>query len=570
MDFKQYHCKNCGGANSVKVDGDSFKCNYCGSVVQLERAQEYMDEVRKVLGDALAEQKQEQINNCRRNLWQAAHAEFVSSSEVLSYAQELKKLLPDDFQANFYEVATKDAPQSINEFLRSVDVEKNGCYIEDIANYILRNLESSTVLPLKDLITRGLKNEQYTEYITKVEDEAAKLKEGLYHPQVPRDVFLAYSSKDFKKVNEIAEFLEENKISCFVALRNLRHGRGSVENYLKNLQTAMHNCKCVVFLSSENSRDLDCDALKVELPHIKDNEPNMGRIEYILTDYGKETTAAAKLILEDFFNGQEYCRTKEDLLRRILRYTTGIKGETAAAGDEQVKYCIICGKKNPLSAKRCMECGSAEFASTYEGYLREKLEKEYAQKYQAQPQAGAFNPMGGYNPVYAQEAAKRAQEEAFKQQRLATQRTAPSGADKREFEVVGTTLKKYNGKQEELAVPKNVTEIGDEAFWWNQSVKSIIIPQGVTAIGKNAFYNCVNLESVTIPDSVTSIGERAFSGCTKLAGVTIPAGVTKIGNQAFSNCTKLKTINCEATAKPKDWDGQWIGCNAKPVWGYKD
>ena len=569
MDYKQYHCKNCGGANTVKVEGDSFKCHFCGTIVQLETAQEYMDEVRKVLGDALAEQKEEQVANCRRNLWQATHAEYISSTEVLNYAQELKKLLPDDFQANFYEVATQGTPKQINEFLRGVDIAKNGSYIEDIADYILRNLESSTVLPLKDLITRGLKNEQYTDYITKVEDEAAKLKEGLYHPQVPRDVFLAYSSKDFKKVNEIAEFLEENKISCFVALRNLRHGKGSVENYLKNLQTAMHNCKCVVFLSSENSRDLDCDALKVELPHIKDNEPNMGRIEYILTDYGKDTSVAAKLILEDFFNGREYCRTKEDLLRRILRYTTGINGETAVAdGEEKVKYCVVCGKKNPLSAKRCMECGSAEFASTYEGYLREKLEKEYAAKYQAQPQTGTFNPTGSYNPTGGYPAYTPTSAPKAPVNRVSAG-TAPK-ADKREFEISGTTLKKYNGRQAELAIPKTVTAIGDEAFWWCESVKSVIIPQGVTSIGKNAFYNCINLESITIPDSVTSIGERAFSSCTKLANITIPKSVTQIGSQAFSNCTKLKTINCGAESKPKDWDSQWIGyCNAKPVWGYK-
>lgn len=571
MDLKQYRCKNCGGADNFKTDGDTCECRYCGSIVRVDTAQEYMAEVRKVFGEALAEQKEEQVANCRRNLWKAMHAEYVSSEEVLNCVHELKKLLPDDFQANFFEVATRGTPQQLNSFLSGVDIVKNGVYIEDMADYILRNLESSTVLPLKDLLTRGLKNEKYTEYITKVEDEAEKLKQGIYSPQVPRDVFLAYSSKDFAKVNEIAGFLEGNKISCFVALRNLRHGRGSVENYLKNLQTAMHNCKCVVFLSSDNSRDLDCDALKVELPYIKDNEPDMGRIEYILSDYGSQTSYAAKLILEDFFNGQEYCRTKEDLIKRILRYTTGIKGESAAHGaDEKVKYCVSCGKKNPLDAKRCMECGSAEFASSYEGYLREKLEKEYAAKYQSQQQSGAYNPMG------TAEAAKRAQAEALRQSEIAATYGAPvkratlSNAPKPEFEMVGTTLKKYNGKKSEVIIPQGVTAIADEAFWWCDSVKSITIPPGVTSIGKNAFYNCSNLESVEIPNGVTSIGERAFGSCSRLSSVTIPESVTSMGTQVFSNCGKLKVINCEASNKPKTWDVQWIGyCMAEIVWGYK-
>ncbi|MCH5148458.1 MAG: leucine-rich repeat protein [Clostridiales bacterium] len=576
MDLKQYRCKNCGGADNLKIDGDTCECKYCGSIVRVDTAQEYMTEVRKVFGEALAEQKEEQVANCRRNLWKAVHAEYVSSEEVLNCVRDLKKLLPDDFQANFFEVATSGTPQQLNSFLRGVDIARNGVYIGDMADYILRNLESSSVLPLKDLITRGLKNEKYTEYITKVEDEAEKLKQGIYSPQVPRDVFLAYSSKDFAKVNEIAEFLEGNKISCFVALRNLRHGRGSVENYLKNLQTAMHNCKCVVFLSSENSRDLDCDALKVELPYIKDNEPDMGRIEYILSDYGSQTTYAAKLILEDFFNGREYCRTKEDLLKRILRYTTGIKGESAAYGaDEKVKYCVSCGKKNPLDAKRCMECGSAEFASSYEAYLREKLEKEYAAKYQSQPQVGAFNHMGAYNPMGAAEAAKRAQEAALRQSEIAVakapvKRATPSNAPQPDFEMFGTVLKRYKGNKSEVVIPEGVTAIADETFWWNNGIKSVIIPQGVTSIGKNAFYNCGNLASVEIPDGVTSIGERAFSSCSKLASITIPESVTAMGTQVFSNCSKLKTINCGAQGKPKTWDGQWIGyCMAEIVWGYK-
>ena len=566
MDLKQYRCKNCGGSDNLKIEGDVCECKYCGSIVRVDTAQEYITEVRKVFGEALAEQKEEQVANCRRNLWKAVHAEYVSSNEVLNYAQELKKLLPDDFQANFFEVATAGTPEQLNSFLSGVDTDKNGVYIGDMADYILRNLESSTVLPLKDLITRGLKNEKYTDYITRVEDEAEKLKQGIYHPQVPRDVFLAYSSKDHIAVNEIAEFLEGNKISCFVALRNLRHGRGSVENYLKNLQTAMHNCKCVVFLSSDHSRDLDCDALKVELPYIKDNEPDMGRIEYILSDYGSQTGYAAKLILEDFFSGQEYCRTKEDLLKRILRYTTGIKGESAkSAGDEKVKYCVSCGSKNPLAAKRCMECGSAEFAGTYEAYLREKLEKEYAAKYQGQPQVGAFNPAAGFMP-YASEIAATKAPASY----APVNRATPSNAPKPEFEMSGTLLRKYNGKNSEVVIPSSVTAIADEAFWWNNGVKSITIPQGVTSIGKNAFYNCTNLTSVTIPDSVTSIGERAFASCQKLTDITIPVSVAAMGTQVFSNCSKLKTINCEIQSKPKAWDGQWIGyCMAEIVWGYK-
>lgn len=327
----------CCGADSVKIEGDICKCKYCGASYLIEKSKEYVEEIKNIFGDLQVEQKMESVANARQNLWNAVHAENVSDKQVVLCVNELKRLLPDDFQARFYEIAVSGTPKQINAFLDNVDVEKNGMYVELIADFMLRSLVGSNVLPLKELITRGLKGKKYTDYITKVEDEAEKLKNGIYSPQVPRDVFVAYSSKDYKAVNEIVEFLEENKITCFVASRNLRHGRGAAENYKNNLIVAMHNCKCVVFISSDNSRDLDCDALKIELPYIKDNEPEMGRIEYLLTNYGKDTPYVAKRILESFFNGLEYCRSKEDLVDRILRYITGDMGGDADVVAEQIR-----------------------------------------------------------------------------------------------------------------------------------------------------------------------------------------------------------------------------------------
>ena len=573
MNLVKLNCKVCGESN-LKIDGDSCSCNCCGASYLLERAEKYADEVRTIFGEALAEQKEEQIANCRRNLWKAARAEHVSSTEVLNYARELKKLLPDDFQANFYEVANSGTLRQINSFINKINVEENGIYVADIADFIIRSLESSNVLPLKDLITRGLKGDKYTQYMTKVEDEAAKLKDGIYSPQVPRDVFVAYSSKDGKAVNEIVEFLEENKISCFVALRNLRHGRGSVENYLNNLKTAMHNCKCVVFLSSDHSRDLDCDALKIELPYIKDNEPQMGRIEYLLSEYGADTPTVAKIILEDFFNGLEYCRTQEDLVRRILKYIIGQKTQhvSAVSAVEEVKYCLNCGEKNPAKAKRCMECGSDEFAENYEDFLRAKLakelrkelEEEYKNKFAPQPQFPSSRPARG---------------------------AAPTFSTKSEFEIEGTVLKKYNGTKAEVVIPEGVAAIGYEAFY-NCDITSITIPNSVTIIGDGAFYSCgrltsitipasvktigngafmdcSGLTSITIPSSVTSIGDVVFSGCSGLTSITIPSSVTSIGDFAFYGCDGLKTIYCERGSQPAGWDKHWLnGCRANVVWGH--
>ena len=81
---------------------------------------------------------------------------------------------------------------------------------------------------------------------------------------------------------------------------------------------------------------------------------------------------------------------------------------------------------------------------------------------------------------------------------------------------------------------------------------SFIIPDSVTSIGNEAFYYCDSLTSVTIPNSVTSIGDLAFFDCSNLTSVTIPDSVTSIGRYAFSGCTSLTSIKYRGTQA--EWD----------------
>jgi Leucine-rich repeat (LRR) protein len=82
-----------------------------------------------------------------------------------------------------------------------------------------------------------------------------------------------------------------------------------------------------------------------------------------------------------------------------------------------------------------------------------------------------------------------------------------------------------------VKIPKGVTVIGKEAFYWN-ALTEIIIPNTVVSIGDDAFiYN--KLTSVNIPNSVKHIGSRAFSS-NQLKSVTIPDTVTEIGYGAFA------------------------------------
>ena len=69
----------------------------------------------------------------------------------------------------------------------------------------------------------------------------------------------------------------------------------------------------------------------------------------------------------------------------------------------------------------------------------------------------------------------------------------------------------------------------------------------------NGYGRC--LTSVSLGKNVTSIGEQAFYYCNRLTSITIPDNVTSIGSSAFSNCGGLQKIYWNAKCVDDfDWD----------------
>lgn len=111
--------------------------------------------------------------------------------------------------------------------------------------------------------------------------------------------------------------------------------------------------------------------------------------------------------------------------------------------------------------------------------------------------------------------------------------------------VMGSTSnngKVYCSMLRAVEIGRNVTSIGDYAFYYCNSLSSIIIPDGVTSIGNNAFQYCYSLSSIVIPDSITRINRYAFGYCYSLSSITIQDGMTNIGNYAFYSCYSLSSI----------------------------
>ena len=90
-------------------------------------------------------------------------------------------------------------------------------------------------------------------------------------------------------------------------------------------------------------------------------------------------------------------------------------------------------------------------------------------------------------------------------------------------------------------IPKNVTSIGNGAFYYCLDLTSIDIPNSVTSIGDEAFGRCWYLTSITLPNSLKTIGNQAFS-LSDLQSITIPNSVTSIGDEAFFDCNGIESV----------------------------
>ena len=120
MAFYEKSCKNCGG-DLTQIGDSQFKCAYCGSVFTGETVEKHMEELRRLFGDS----KLEAISNARKNLYDAVNAEYISSQLVHECCMAIKQLIPDDFQANFYETAIGNNGRKIAKAIRKIDVKEN-------------------------------------------------------------------------------------------------------------------------------------------------------------------------------------------------------------------------------------------------------------------------------------------------------------------------------------------------------------------------------------------------------------------------------------------------------------
>ena len=306
--MEKHICLNCG-APLNKV-GDAYACPYCRSTYE-DDAEERAAVTLKSLMD---EERLDRYSKAKKVLYIATHAEYPSAQEVLAAAQAVLAIEDQDVLANVYLFSHDENPQRLNSYLSSLEVAQP--IADEILRWLLPSFHRRSGAAIKRFVELNYRDQELTERLTEVEDAIEKLDAGTYEAGMIRDVFVAYSSADMDEVVHIIDLLEENGLTCFAAFRNLRHGKGAAENYLAEIHKAMAACSVFVLLSSPNSLDANCDAVRIELPYLCAHLPEMPRIQYVVKDAPRVSFLVNKN-LKAAFPTQERCRDEEDLLTRI-------------------------------------------------------------------------------------------------------------------------------------------------------------------------------------------------------------------------------------------------------------
>ena len=307
------------------------------------------------------------------------------------------------------------------------------------------------------------------------------------------DAFISYSSKNKAVADALCHFLEENRIRCWMAPRDILPGK----EYGEVIDQAIREAQIFVLVCSNDSLNSNWVRKETNLA------VSGGRIIIPFRIEDCALKGAMKMYLND------------------VHWIVAFPDPEQAFGP--LADAISAKLRSPI-LPRSDSLFSAKIANRKNAYAsREDLTNVLIPDGVVKIGANAFENCKKLSSINISSCVTEIGEEAFADCTGLTSINILSGG-------------KRNG----------VTKIGERTFAGCTRLTSIVIPTGVTKIGMGTFENCKGLTSVVIHDSVSEISDRAFAGCTGLTSIKIPSSVAKIGAEAFGYCRGLTSIEIHA------------------------
>ena len=118
--------------------------------------------------------------------------------------------------------------------------------------------------------------------------------------------------------------------------------------------------------------------------------------------------------------------------------------------------------------------------------------------------------------------------------------------DENGFVSFSVCLVRYEGKSEHVDIPARFTNILQNAFYGNTSLRSVILHDGIRYLERACFQDCTALEEIFLQDGITMLADNLFKGCVRLRSVRLSSTLEWIGASAFEGCRALSSIVSES------------------------
>jgi len=122
---------------------------------------------------------------------------------------------------------------------------------------------------------------------------------------------------------------------------------------------------------------------------------------------------------------------------------------------------------------------------------------------------------------------------------------------------IGRQAFHFNQGLQEMPTNNLLTSIGVGAFGYSK-ITSCNIPNSVTTLKNSAFSYCSMLTTAVLSDSLLTLEDSTFSNCTSLSSINLK-NITSVGANAFQNCSNLETIDFSNVTQIKS--GAFNGCS---------
>ena len=235
MKLESAKCTTCGANLKIEIDAHTAECKFCHNQIIVKNAFDFA----KVELD-----RTKDIKNYRNNLDKAV--KNSNFEEILRISSLIKDIIPNDFSANYYFALSKQKlgyPKFMYDFFEeeypSTEDESKQIFEHIISNSDLRDYSRvKKYLSVRSEV--ALQNFE-TEYVlrTRVEDNYAN---------IPRDVFICFSSANIETANKISKTLEADGYATWISNKNLRPN--NKDNYWSDIEKAIINNSIVLVISS--------------------------------------------------------------------------------------------------------------------------------------------------------------------------------------------------------------------------------------------------------------------------------------------------------------------------------